>query len=176
MDNLMKLFSSIKFPLVHYVRGTLGFFQFGQVRGDSNAHSKHSKIFYLVVFFFVFLPFLHEISFAASVDVLHKFSPSQVMLAELGHDKDIQGSFSRFELSEIGSKKCGKGGVCLDVLVSSGSPEGKTMMDEKSRQSEYSAPEENKDWSVYIGLLPMIITSFYLWFSPTDEDRRKKLN
>jgi hypothetical protein len=96
------------------------------------------------------------------------------MLAELGHDKDIQSSFSRFELSEIGSKERGKDGVCLDVLVSSGSPERKTMMDEKSRQSKDSAPKANKDWSVYIGLLPMIISSFYLWFSPTDEDRRKK--
>jgi hypothetical protein len=122
------------------------------------------------------LPFLHEISFAASAEMLHKLSPSQVMLAKLGHDKDIQGSFSRFELSEIGSKERGKGGVCLDVLVSSGSPERKAMMDEESRQSKDSAPKENKDWSVYIGLLPMIISSFYLWFSPTDEDRRKRLN
>jgi len=176
MDNLIKLFSSVKFPLIHYVRRTFSLFHIFHAWGDSHAHSKNSKVFHLVVFFFVFLPFLHEISFAASVEVLHKLSPAQVMLMELGHDKDIQGSFSRFKLSEIGSKERGKGGVCLDVLVPSGSPECKAMMDEKSCQSKDSAPKENKDWSVYIGLLPMIISSFYLWFSPTDEDRRKRLS
>lgn len=50
------------------------------------------------------------------------------------------------------------------------------MVDEESSQSKYGTSEKNKDWSVYIGLLPMIITSFYLWFSPTDEDRRKRLS
>jgi hypothetical protein len=64
------------------------------------------------------------------------------MLSELRHIKDIESSFTSFELSEIGSKERRKGGVRLDVLVSSGSPERETMMDDKSRQSKYGTSEK----------------------------------
>lgn len=121
MNILVKIFSSVVFPLIHQLRGAFCFFQLFHVGSDSHAHAKHSKVFHLVIFFLVFQPFVMEFAFARTSEMADEVTPREVMLRELAYNEDVKGGFSGFKLLEIkreGFRKFGVGSSELLPVVS----------------------------------------------------------
>lgn len=121
MNDPVKLFSSIKFPLFHHCGGALRFFQIFSAGGDGDARSKNSKVFHLIILFLILQPLMVKFSFAGTSEVTNEVSPCKVMFRELAYNEDVEGGFSGFKLLEVereGFRKLGVGSSELLSVVS----------------------------------------------------------
>ena len=130
--------------------------------------------FKLLIFMFVLFPIFFKQIQSFAFEIPDKFGHGFIVLGKLPQNNKIQCCTSGFNLADSTVEGITKGVIVSDVLISSGTPEGEAMIGKNTEQSDTYADKGNDDWSVYVGLLPMIFIFLMLMFSEPDEERRKR--